>query len=167
MSLELKADKICAAFVEHVIGVWYFVPIPDIFLPNQVLNNGVEVKLQRNALSVLEAPTGNEHDDDINGNNSFCSSSDMGEKDMDYCKTTQQQLHFCQLLQTAYSSMSLIFFCSFCASSKHRIPQANKGKSSAYKAMVLLCKVEQPSKFSFNFEAESGNHYHGLKTLVD
>jgi len=49
-----------------------------------VLNNGVEVKLQRNALSVLEAPTGNEHDDDINGNNSFCSSSDMGEKDMDY-----------------------------------------------------------------------------------
>ncbi|PAN37516.1 hypothetical protein PAHAL_7G109500 [Panicum hallii] len=49
-----------------------------------VLNNGVEVKLQRNALSVLEAPTGNEHDDDIDGNNSFCSSSDMGEKDMDY-----------------------------------------------------------------------------------
>nr|CAB3484207.1 unnamed protein product [Digitaria exilis] len=48
-----------------------------------VLKNGVEVKLQRNALSVLEAPTGNE-DDDIDGNNSFCSSSDMGEKDMDY-----------------------------------------------------------------------------------
>ncbi|XP_072983530.1 uncharacterized protein [Typha latifolia] len=48
-----------------------------------VLKNGVEVKLQRNALSVLEAPTGNE-DDDVDYDNSFCSSSDMGEKDMDY-----------------------------------------------------------------------------------
>ncbi|XP_008787416.2 uncharacterized protein LOC103705475 [Phoenix dactylifera] len=50
-----------------------------------VLKNGVEVKLQRNALSVLEAPTGNEEDDDeIYCNNSICSSSDMGEKDVDY-----------------------------------------------------------------------------------
>ncbi|XP_008794272.2 uncharacterized protein LOC103710367 isoform X1 [Phoenix dactylifera] len=48
-----------------------------------VLKNGVEVKLQRNALSVLEAPTGNEDDDD-DCDNSFCSSSDMGEKDIDY-----------------------------------------------------------------------------------
>ncbi|KAL3640807.1 hypothetical protein CASFOL_015775 [Castilleja foliolosa] len=30
-----------------------------------VLTNGIEVKLQRNALSVLEAPTGNEEDDDL------------------------------------------------------------------------------------------------------
>lgn len=29
----------------------------------QVLTNGIEVKLQRNALSVLEPPTGNEEDD--------------------------------------------------------------------------------------------------------
>ncbi|CAN1323600.1 hypothetical protein LINPERPRIM_LOCUS32782 [Linum perenne] len=29
-----------------------------------VLTNGIEVKLQRNALSVIEAPTGNEEDDD-------------------------------------------------------------------------------------------------------
>ncbi|KAK1307613.1 G-type lectin S-receptor-like serine/threonine-protein kinase SD2-2 [Acorus calamus] len=50
-----------------------------------VLKNGVEVKLQRNALSVLEPPTGNEVDeDDVN---SFCSSSDMTEKDHDYCST--------------------------------------------------------------------------------
>ncbi|URD85711.1 Mitochondrial inner membrane protease subunit [Musa troglodytarum] len=48
-----------------------------------VLKNGEEVKLQRNALSVLEAPTGNE-DDEIDCDTSFCSSSDMGEKDMDY-----------------------------------------------------------------------------------
>ncbi|KFK41945.1 hypothetical protein AALP_AA2G192500 [Arabis alpina] len=30
-----------------------------------VLTNGIEVKLQRNALSVLEAPTGNEEDNDL------------------------------------------------------------------------------------------------------
>lgn len=46
-----------------------------------VLKNGVEVKLQRNALSVLEHPTGNKNDDhDLD--NSSCS-SDMGEKDND------------------------------------------------------------------------------------
>nr|CAD1835816.1 unnamed protein product [Ananas comosus var. bracteatus] len=51
-----------------------------------VLKNGVEVKLQRNALSVLEPPTGNEEDDDddIYRDNSFCSSSDIGEKDIHY-----------------------------------------------------------------------------------
>ncbi|XP_042375813.1 uncharacterized protein LOC121969670 isoform X1 [Zingiber officinale] len=49
-----------------------------------VLKNGVEVKLQRNALSVLEAPTGNEDDDDIEYDNSFCSSSDVGDKEIYY-----------------------------------------------------------------------------------
>ncbi|PNY00028.1 hypothetical protein L195_g023301, partial [Trifolium pratense] len=34
-----------------------------------VLTNGIEVKLQRNALSVLEAPTGNEEDDDLEFDN--------------------------------------------------------------------------------------------------
>ncbi|KAF8765962.1 hypothetical protein HU200_008000 [Digitaria exilis] len=119
-----------------------------------VLKNGVEVKLQRNALSVLEAPTGNE-DDDIDGNNSFCSSSDMGEKDMDYCKITPQELHFGKLLQATNISMSLTFFCSFCANSKHRVPQANKAKSSAYKAMVLLRKAKQPRQCPVDFKAAS------------
>ncbi|MBA0835162.1 hypothetical protein Goarm_007458, partial [Gossypium armourianum] len=36
----------------------------------KVLKNGVEVKLQRNALSVLEHPTGNEVDDDHDFDNS-------------------------------------------------------------------------------------------------
>ncbi|ONK56879.1 uncharacterized protein A4U43_C10F14090 [Asparagus officinalis] len=50
-----------------------------------VLKNGVEVKLQRNALSVIEAPTGNEEEfDDMDCDNSFCSSSDVGDKDMDH-----------------------------------------------------------------------------------
>ncbi|CAL9102788.1 unnamed protein product [Musa acuminata var. zebrina] len=50
-----------------------------------VLKNGVEVKLQRNALSVLEAPTGNEDDDNnIDCDNSFCSGSAVGYKDIAY-----------------------------------------------------------------------------------
>ncbi|KAI4315442.1 hypothetical protein L6164_028251 [Bauhinia variegata] len=47
-----------------------------------VLKNGVEVKLQRNALSVLEPPTGNE-DDDLDFDNSS-SGSDIHEKDKDF-----------------------------------------------------------------------------------
>ncbi|KAJ4839639.1 hypothetical protein Tsubulata_035882 [Turnera subulata] len=46
-----------------------------------VLKNGVEVKLQRNALSVLEHPTGNEVDED---DLDTSSGSDMGEKDHDF-----------------------------------------------------------------------------------
>ncbi|CAI9772686.1 unnamed protein product [Fraxinus pennsylvanica] len=45
-----------------------------------VLKNGVEVKLQRNALSVLEHPTGNEDDDDYDFEDSS-SGSDICQKD--------------------------------------------------------------------------------------
>ncbi|CAH8391047.1 unnamed protein product [Eruca vesicaria subsp. sativa] len=42
-----------------------------------VLTNGIEVKLQRNALSVIEAPTGNEDDDDLDLDNTQRNGSDM------------------------------------------------------------------------------------------
>lgn len=45
---------------------------------SQVLTNGIEVKLQRNALSVIEAPTGNEEDDDLEFDNGPWNMSDMG-----------------------------------------------------------------------------------------
>ncbi|KAL2525018.1 hypothetical protein Adt_10072 [Abeliophyllum distichum] len=45
-----------------------------------VLKNGVEVKLQRNALSVLEPPTGNEEDDDYDFDDSS-SGSDICQKE--------------------------------------------------------------------------------------
>ena len=45
----------------------------------QVLTNGIEVKLQRNALSVIEAPTGNEEDDDLEFENVHWNGSDLGE----------------------------------------------------------------------------------------
>ena len=44
----------------------------------QVLTNGIEVKLQRNALSVIEAPTGNEEDDDLEFENMQWNGSDLG-----------------------------------------------------------------------------------------
>ncbi|CAN1835878.1 hypothetical protein LINPERHAP1_LOCUS34564 [Linum perenne] len=44
-----------------------------------VLTNGIEVKLQRNALSVIEAPTGNEDDDDLEFETAQWNVSDMGE----------------------------------------------------------------------------------------
>lgn len=42
-----------------------------------VLKNGEEVKLQRNALSVIEAPTGHEEEDENDCENRFWSSSDL------------------------------------------------------------------------------------------
>ncbi|XP_051129369.1 uncharacterized protein LOC127250242 [Andrographis paniculata] len=45
-----------------------------------VLKNGAEVKLQRNALSVLGPPTGNEEDDEYDFDD-FSSGSDVGEPD--------------------------------------------------------------------------------------
>ncbi|XP_031371501.1 uncharacterized protein LOC116187049 isoform X2 [Punica granatum] len=47
-----------------------------------VLKNGIEVKLQRNALSVLEHPTGNEEDGDHDFDSS--SSSEIGGKEHQY-----------------------------------------------------------------------------------
>lgn len=52
-----------------------------------VLKNGHEVKLQRNALSVLEPPTGNE-DEDLDNSTT---SSDVGEKDNDFA--TSMEFH--------------------------------------------------------------------------
>ncbi|RWR72328.1 Histone deacetylase complex subunit SAP30/SAP30-like protein [Cinnamomum micranthum f. kanehirae] len=46
-----------------------------------VLTNGIEVKLQRNALSVIEAPTGQEDDDDIEYENMQWNGSDMASDD--------------------------------------------------------------------------------------
>ncbi|KAG6473387.1 uncharacterized protein LOC122027859 isoform X1 [Zingiber officinale] len=43
-----------------------------------VLTNGIEVKLQRNALSVIEGPTGNEEDDEVECNNALCNGSVSG-----------------------------------------------------------------------------------------
>ncbi|GKU95235.1 hypothetical protein SLEP1_g8619 [Rubroshorea leprosula] len=55
-----------------------------------VLKNGDEVKLQRNALSVVEHPTGNEVDEDHDFDNSS-SGSELGEKDHDFSSSIEFQ----------------------------------------------------------------------------
>uniref|UniRef100_A0A2P2KMF4 Histone deacetylase complex subunit SAP30 Sin3 binding domain-containing protein n=1 Tax=Rhizophora mucronata TaxID=61149 RepID=A0A2P2KMF4_RHIMU len=63
-----------------LLFVWTYMKVLDASLC-KVLKNGDEVKLQRNALSVLEHPTGNEVDDDKEIDSS--SGSDICEKDQD------------------------------------------------------------------------------------
>ncbi|XP_057830680.2 uncharacterized protein LOC131041571 isoform X1 [Cryptomeria japonica] len=59
-----------------------------------VLTNGIEVKLQRNALSVIEGPTGHEEDDRNEGQNFLSSSSELAACD-DFQKPhkTKQRPH--------------------------------------------------------------------------
>ncbi|ESR52752.1 hypothetical protein CICLE_v10022027mg [Citrus x clementina] len=68
----------------QVIGCFF---IKSYCLVHKVLKNGVEVKLQRNALSVLEHPTGNEVDEDHDFDSS--SGSDIGEKDHDFSSSIE------------------------------------------------------------------------------
>ncbi|XP_072991138.1 uncharacterized protein [Typha latifolia] len=47
-----------------------------------VLTNGIEVKLQRNALSVIEAPTGNEDDEELECENMHWNGSNLASEDI-------------------------------------------------------------------------------------
>ncbi|PKI43750.1 hypothetical protein CRG98_035856 [Punica granatum] len=59
-----------------------------------VLTNGIEVKLQRNALSVIEAPTGNEEDDGLDlENGKGNGSSDMASEDTQKLNRSRHQIH--------------------------------------------------------------------------
>ncbi|XP_017246908.1 uncharacterized protein LOC108218471 isoform X1 [Daucus carota subsp. sativus] len=58
-----------------------------------VLTNGIEVKLQRNALSVIEGPTGDEQDDEIEFENVQWNGSDMGELASDDTQKSQRSRH--------------------------------------------------------------------------
>ncbi|KAF5942884.1 hypothetical protein HYC85_020526 [Camellia sinensis] len=58
-----------------------------------VLTNGIEVKLQRNALSVIEAPTGNEEDDDLEFENVHWNGSDMASDDTQKSHRSRHRIH--------------------------------------------------------------------------
>ncbi|GMP64443.1 hypothetical protein CsSME_00025718 [Camellia sinensis var. sinensis] len=58
-----------------------------------VLTNGIEVKLQRNALSVIEAPTGNEEDDDLEFENVHWHGSDMASDDTQKSHRSRHRIH--------------------------------------------------------------------------
>ncbi|XP_040999038.1 uncharacterized protein LOC121244875 isoform X2 [Juglans microcarpa x Juglans regia] len=58
-----------------------------------VLTNGIEVKLQRNALSVIEAPTGNEEDEDLEFENMPWNASDMASDDTQKSHRLRHRMH--------------------------------------------------------------------------
>ncbi|XP_050214379.1 uncharacterized protein LOC126665589 [Mercurialis annua] len=58
-----------------------------------VLTNGIEVKLQRNALSVIEAPTGNEDDDDLEFDNVQWNVSDLASDDTQKSHRSKHRTH--------------------------------------------------------------------------
>ncbi|KAF6149679.1 hypothetical protein GIB67_017412 [Kingdonia uniflora] len=57
-----------------------------------VLTNGIEVKLQRNALSVIEAPTGNEDDNDLECEEMHWNVSDIASDDTQKSNRPRQRL---------------------------------------------------------------------------
>ncbi|CAD5164057.1 unnamed protein product [Musa acuminata subsp. malaccensis] len=111
-----------------------------------VLKNGVEVKLQRNALSVLEAPTGNEDDDDdIDCDNSFCSSSDMGDKDVDYCnlefhKPTKPRVRHTRPWTSSAKSNGR---------GNHRDTHTNESVLTLYEQRLNLAKLGTPALWRY------------------
>lgn len=70
----LEKDTVRSCWLNDIIGESFDKILTDI----QVLTNGIEVKLQRNALSVLEAPTGNEEDDYLEFEQDQWNNSDIG-----------------------------------------------------------------------------------------
>ncbi|CAJ1973328.1 unnamed protein product [Sphenostylis stenocarpa] len=72
-----------------------------------VLTNGIEVKLQRNALSVIEAPTGNEEDDDLEFENMQWNGSDMASDDTQKSHKSRHRMH--RTLGSSHKTMSRSF----------------------------------------------------------
>uniref|UniRef100_A0A0R0JGT3 Histone deacetylase complex subunit SAP30 Sin3 binding domain-containing protein n=1 Tax=Glycine max TaxID=3847 RepID=A0A0R0JGT3_SOYBN len=72
-----------------------------------VLTNGIEVKLQRNALSVIEAPTGNEEDDDLEFENMPWNGSDMASDDTQKSHKSRHRMH--RTLGSSHKTMSRSF----------------------------------------------------------
>ena len=77
MKFVIFLKKIGDAWERYIEIGWLFSGI-SFLMDVQVLTNGIEVKLQRNALSVLEPPTGNEEDDYPESEHEHWNSSDIG-----------------------------------------------------------------------------------------
>ncbi|KAL6547903.1 hypothetical protein OROHE_009608 [Orobanche hederae] len=109
-----------------------------------VLKNGVEVKLQRNALSVLEPPTGNEEDIDFDIDDST-SGSDIGEKDhhrfssgFHFSKTSKPRVRYSRQWSPSapaksYNHSSCREIQSICHATQLRVNLAKLGTGSLWR----------------------------------
>ncbi|XP_043714296.1 uncharacterized protein LOC122662659 isoform X2 [Telopea speciosissima] len=103
-----------------------------------VLTNGIEVKLQRNALSVIEAPTGHEDDDDLECENLQWNCSDMTSDDTQ--KSHRQRHRSQRSVGSSHKTMSRSFSCD----------SQSKGSVSPVRvATVDLSKLEMAALWRY------------------
>ncbi|PWA62730.1 hypothetical protein CTI12_AA237790 [Artemisia annua] len=81
------------------IGGWHWL----------VLSNGMEIKLQRNALSVIEAPTGDENDEDLEIENSQWDVSDLAFDDG--CKSHRLRHRALKPTESSHKTISRTLSC--------------------------------------------------------
>ncbi|KAL3499319.1 hypothetical protein ACH5RR_038412 [Cinchona calisaya] len=98
-----------------------------------VLKNGVEVKLQRNALSVLEPPTGNEEDDDYGFDDS---SSDLDENHhfptgIEFSKLSKARIRYARPWIPSVSSKSINHKSGRKVQFNNHAPQQHRGMNMA------------------------------------
>ncbi|XP_010529653.1 PREDICTED: uncharacterized protein LOC104806440 isoform X2 [Tarenaya hassleriana] len=99
-----------------------------------VLTNGIEVKLQRNALSVIEAPTGNEEDDDLEFENTQWNGSDMTSDDTLKLHKPRQRAN--RSYRSSHKTTSRSLSCDSQSKSSVFTPPVN---------MVDLSKLDMPA----------------------
>ncbi|XP_027081890.1 uncharacterized protein LOC113779659 isoform X2 [Coffea eugenioides] len=102
-----------------------------------VLKNGDEVKLQRNALSVLEPPTGNEEDDDYDFDDSS-SGCEVGEKEshrfsagIEFSKLSKARVRYARPLVPSASAKSISRNSVSELKSNSHAPQQHRGSNMA------------------------------------
>ncbi|KAG8492068.1 hypothetical protein CXB51_015756 [Gossypium anomalum] len=88
-----------------------------------VLTNGIEVKLQRNALSVIEAPTGNEEDDDLEFGNMQWNGSDLASDDTQKSHRSRHKSH--KSTGSSYKTTSRSLSCDSQSKSSVSTPQGS------------------------------------------
>ncbi|MQL82771.1 hypothetical protein Taro_015233 [Colocasia esculenta] len=124
-----------------------------------VLTNGIEVKLQRNALSVIEAPTGHEEDDEIGCGNLQMNGSDMASDCMRKPQRPRHRSH-----RTVISSnRSLNRFHSYGSHSKESMSPARAAMK------VDLSKLETTAlwRYSRHFNLAGAGPNPSKEQLVD
>ncbi|OAY50796.1 uncharacterized protein LOC110614745 [Manihot esculenta] len=107
-----------------------------------VLTNGIEVKLQRNALSVIEAPTGNEGDDDLEFDNLHWNVSDMASDDTQKSHRSRHRTH--KSTGSSHKIMSRSLSCDSQSKSSVSTPHG-----AAAAAKVDLSKLEMAALWRY------------------
>ncbi|WCJ35291.1 hypothetical protein M5689_016555 [Euphorbia peplus] len=105
-----------------------------------VLTNGIEVKLQRNALSVLEAPTGNEEDDDLEFDNVQWNVSDLASDDTQKSHRSRHKTH--KSTGSSHKTMSRSLSCDSQSKSSISTPRGATAK-------VDLSKLEMAALWRY------------------